>query len=78
MSQLLTIRELVSSRGSRGRYPYSRGTLMKLIGEGKFPPPIRLSAGLMTWSSAVLEEFDRGVAEQHRAITERRVEQATS
>jgi len=68
MTQLLTIRELVSSRGARGRYPYSRGTLMKLIAAGRFPPPIRLSAGLMTWSTEVLDQYDHDVAQQQREL----------
>jgi predicted DNA-binding transcriptional regulator AlpA len=68
MSELLTIRELVTSRGSRGRYPYSRGTLMKLIDAGKFPPPIRVSPGMLTWSTSVLDQYDTEIARQQRAL----------
>ena len=68
MSAFLTIKEVTSGRGRRGRYPLSRGSLAKLIARGEFPAPLVVGRGVHVWSVSVLDEYDREQSGRHRDI----------
>jgi predicted DNA-binding transcriptional regulator AlpA len=72
MSRFWRRRELFSKRGSPGRYPQGRATGDKMIRNGEFPPPLRLSDGLDVWTDDVLDQYDREVAARHQAVVSKR------
>jgi predicted DNA-binding transcriptional regulator AlpA len=62
--------ELITTRTSRGRYPFSRGTLRSEVAAGRFPPPVRITKGRIAWDSAALDAYDAKLAATQRAAVD--------
>jgi predicted DNA-binding transcriptional regulator AlpA len=54
--------DLISTRTSRGRYPFGATTLWRKIREGKFPEPVVI-AGIRCWAIEDLERWERAQLE---------------
>ncbi len=43
--------------GQRGLLPFSRTTLWRLVREGRFPAPVKLSANITAWHAAEVQSW---------------------
>jgi prophage regulatory protein len=51
------ISKLLRFPGVQQRVPYSHSTIYQLMGQGKFPKPIRLGARAVAWRESDIDEW---------------------
>jgi len=56
--------EVSPSKGRRGLVPYSRATIYRMMNEGRFPRPIKLSTQSAAWLSEDIQAVRDGIARQ--------------
>jgi hypothetical protein len=56
--------EVSPSKGLRGLVPYSRATIYRMMGEGRFPRPIKLSTKSSAWLSEDIQKVRDTIAGQ--------------
>ena len=54
----IRIKELASHPGRLGRLPFSPNSIWRLAREGKFPKPVKLSAGVTAWRLEDIEAWE--------------------
>lgn len=57
MKHLIRIADLASSGKKRGVLPMSRATILRMVREGNFPQPYKLSAGVTAWDQDLVEQW---------------------
>mgnify|MGYP000494081002 CR=1 FL=1 len=59
--------QLVTTASKVGPLPFSKSTLWRMVGEGKFPKPIKLGARV-TYLISEIEAFERRVSRYSTSV----------
>ena len=60
MDRFVTMRDVIGDGVKPGRYPISRATLWRLIGQGRFPQPVKIG-GTTAWRLSDLEAWEKSL-----------------
>lgn len=55
--RLLVMRDIASEKGRRGKLPYTRVTIYKMIKDGTFPQGILIGQRRRTWWESVIDRW---------------------
>lgn len=59
MSKYIRVQDLGSTRARPGRLPIHPNSIWRLVREGKFPSPIKLSEAVTAWRISDIEEWEK-------------------